>query len=152
MFDFVGNILNDLHPIIVHFPIALLMVSFLLSIAARWKPAWHETSWMLLVIGGLATIPATITGLIAHAPYEETAVITVIETHQFLGIIGTLFTVGVLIWRFRTRLAGHDAGQTTAYLVVAVIGMAWLFVLGGTGGDLVYEYAINVRGVNPLLP
>ena len=152
MFNFIGNIFNDLHPIIVHFPIALLMVSFLLTFGARWQPQWHETSWLLLVLGGLATIPATITGMIAHLPYEETELITFIEPHQFLGLLGTLFTIGVLIWRWRSRTSGNDAGQTTAYLVIALIGIVWLFFLGGTGGNLVYEYAVNVRGVNPLLP
>ncbi len=59
MFEFVSHIFNDLHPILVHFPIALLLVSFGLTIAARFKPEFHETSWLLLVLGGLATLPAT---------------------------------------------------------------------------------------------
>jgi len=33
-----------------------------------------------------------------------------------------------------------------------VLGLLWIFIVGGTGGQLVYEYAVNVRGVNPLLP
>ena len=32
MFDFLGNLQRDLHPIIVHFPIALLVLSFTLSL------------------------------------------------------------------------------------------------------------------------
>lgn len=152
MFDFVGNILNDLHPIFVHFPIALLLVSFGLTAVARLRPEFHETSWLLLVLGGLSTLPATITGLIAHEPYEETASMMFIQSHEMLGIIGTVFTLGVLLWRWQSRKRGEDVGLTTPYLAVAIVGMLWLFVLGGTGGELVYEHGINVRGINPLLP
>ena len=73
MFDFVGNIFTDFHPIIVHFPIALLVVSFGLSITARFNPTWLQAAWITFVIGALATIPATISGIISHVPYEETA-------------------------------------------------------------------------------
>ena len=152
MFDFLGNIFSDLHPIFVHFPIALLLVSFGMTIVARWRPALHETSWLLLVLGGLSTLPATVTGLIAHQPYEETPSMAYIESHEVLGILGTLLTIGVLVWRWRTRRNGSDAGQTRLYAGVAIVGMVWLFLLGGTGGNLVYEYGINVRGINPLLP
>ena len=35
---------------------------------------------------------------------------------------------------------------------VVTVGLLWVVVLGGTGGPLTYEYGINVRGINPLLP
>lgn len=151
MFDFIGNIFTDLHPIFVHFPIALLFVSFGLTVAGQWKAQWHETSWFLLILGGLATIPATISGLIAHRPYEDTPSMVYIESHEMLGIIGTLITLGVLGWRWRSRRQGRDVGLSKVYLVIVVVGLVWLFFLGGTGGNLVYEHGINVRGINPLL-
>ena len=36
--------------------------------------------------------------------------------------------------------------------LVHAIGLALVVIVGGTGGQLTYEYGINVRGVNPLLP
>ena len=41
--------------------------------------------------------------------------------------------------------------QHTLYLGVVLIGMVGLVLSGMTGGDLVFDYGINVRGVNPLL-
>lgn len=152
MFDFIKTIPQDLHPIIVHLPIGLLLVSYGLSFAARLWPHLEASSWLLLVLGGLATIPATVTGLIAHFPYEEHPLIAIIETHQLLGLATTLFTLILLIWRWRSRRAGRDVGQRGFYLVAATIGLVLLVLLGGTGGQLTYEYGINVRGVNPLLP
>ncbi len=60
--------------------------------------------------------------------------------------------VGLVLWRGWSRRKGNDIGRGTLYLGLAGLGLLWLFVLGGTGGNLVYEYAVNVRGVNPLLP
>ncbi len=57
----------------------------------------------------------------------------------------------MLGWRWRSRRAGRDVGQSPLYLGVVAVGLVWLVVVGGTGGELTYEYGINVRGVNPLL-
>lgn len=152
MFNFITTIPQDLHPILVHLPIGLLLVSYTLSFAARLWPHLEESSWLLLVLGGLATIPTTVTGIIAHFPYEETALIDKIQPHELLGIGTTLFTLALLSWRWRSRRAGHDIGQRPFYLIAATIGLLLLVTLGGTGGQLTYEYGVNVRGVNPLLP
>jgi len=76
----------------------------------------------------------------------------VIQPHEILGILGTLLTLALMLVRWRSRRRSNDIGTTTPYLTLAVVGLIWLFFLGGTGGNLVYEYGINVRGVNPLLP
>lgn len=151
MFDFLGNLIRDLHPIVVHFPIALLVVSFTLSLFWRHNESLNATSWLLLVIGGLATLPASVTGLISHIPYEETSLAGVVEQHQILGIVGSLLTLALLAWRYWSRRKGSDIGTKPYYLAIAGIGIVWLFVLGGTGGNLVYKYGVNVEGVNPLL-
>lgn len=152
MFDFIASIPQDLHPIMVHLPIGLLLISFALSFAALRWPQLHESSWLLLVIGGLATVPTAFTGLLAHFPYEETSLASVIEVHQLLGLAGTAITLVTLGWRWRSRRAGRDVGKSAAYLGLVAIGLLWLVVLGGTGGQLTYEYGVNVRGINPLLP
>lgn len=153
MFNFIQNIWLDLHPMFVHFALAGLFVSFGLTLLARvWtNTILNETSWVLLIIGVAAAIPATITGLIAHFPYEETSLAATIEPHQFLGMIGTAVAAGVLSWRFLARRRGQDIDAYPAYLGLALIGLVWLVLLGGTGGNLVFELGVNVRGVNPLL-
>ena len=151
MFDFLGNLQRDLHPIIVHFPIALLVLSFTLSLFWQRNERFNAASWLLLVVGGFATLPAVVTGLISHLPYEDTTLAGVIEQHQLLGLIGSALTLGLLTWRYRSRRKGNDVGSKPYYLAIAGIGIVWLVVLGGTGGNLVYEYGVNVDGINPLL-
>lgn len=154
MFAFFQNIWLDLHPIIVHFAIGGLFMSFALTLLARFRPsvALNQASWILLVVGVVAAIPATVTGLIAHFPYEETTLAAAIEPHQFLGMLGTLATLGMAGWRLNARRKGQDLGTHPVYVGLIVLGLVWVVLLGGTGGNLVYELGINVRGVNPLLP
>lgn len=154
MFDFVQNIWLDLHPMVVHFALAGLFSSYVLTLLARFRPGpmLDEASWVLLVIGVAGAIPSTITGLIAHLPYEETALAAAIEPHQSLGLLGTVIMAGVFVWRYLARRQGQDLSAHPVYLGIMVLGLVWIVLVGGTGGNLVFELGVNVRGVNPLLP
>jgi len=129
MFDFLQHIWQDTHPIIVHFAIAGLFLSFAFSWLARWRsnPFFNEASWYLLLIGVAAAVPSVVTGLIAHSPYEETALASAIEPHQFLGMLGTLACLGLLIWRLIARRAGKDVDSHPVYLgLVGILSIsAW---------------------------
>lgn len=153
MFDFIPNIWRDLHPMIVHFALASLFLSFAFSLLARARgnAQLNEFSWLLLLVGVATIFPSAVTGIVAHLAYEETPLAAIIEPHQLLGMLGTVLAAFVLFWRWQSRRKGKDVGMQPIYLVVAVIGLLWLFLLGGTGGNLVFQHAINVRGVNPLI-
>ena len=98
MLDFIKNIRKDLHPILIHFPIAFLGFSFILSFLSMRVSRWNEASWLLLWVGGLSCIPASVSAVISHFPYEETELHEVIGTHQNFGILGTLFVF--VLWEF----------------------------------------------------
>ena len=53
--------------------------------------------------------------------------------------------------RYWTRRRNRDFGLRIYYLVPAGAGLFWIMLLGGTGGQLTYQYGNNVRGVNLLL-
>ena len=73
--------------------------------------------------------------------------------HEYItGSIVLLTAIGVLGWRFIARRKGQDIGTHPVYVGLIVLGLVWVVLLGGTGGNLVYELGVNVRGVNPLLP
>ena len=145
----------DLHPLLVHFPIALVTVGVITAWAGRFLPSWEslkESSWLMLWVAAIMAVPTTITGLIAHEPYEETILHEVIETHQFSAMAATVVLAVVAIWRWRSRRNGKDVGDSWLYLIIITAIFGLYFFVGSTGGDLVYDYAINVNGVNVLLP
>ncbi|MCH2293040.1 MAG: DUF2231 domain-containing protein [SAR324 cluster bacterium] len=112
---------------------------------------WNEASWLLLWVGGLSCIPASVSGVISHFPYEETELHEVIGTHQNFGILGTLFVLVLVGIHYWTQRRNRDFGLRKSYRVPAAAGLIWIMLLGGTGGQLSYQHGINVRGVNPLL-
>ena len=74
-----------------------------------------------------------------------------IEIHQMLGVLGTLSMLLIVGGRFWRRRQQKDFGWSHGYRVLAAVGLIWVTILGGTGGQLTYEYAVNVRTINPLL-
>ncbi len=153
MLQILTDTLQDLHVIAAHFPIALLVVSAGVSVAMHIKSSANlqHTSWLLLWTGTLGALIASVTGLISHFPYEETELHGVIEVHQMWSFAVTAFFIALTIWRWISRRKGADAGTTPLYLAIILIGILGLILSGMTGGDLVYDYGVNVRGVNPLL-
>ena len=149
----ISDTVEDLHAIIVHFPIALLVLlaALTLYVVLRPKSGMLQTTWLLLVLGTIGAIAATISGLVSHLPYGETEIHGVIEIHQFWSFGVTALFIVATIWRFISRRRGSDCGASIPFLVVVALGTGLLVMSGMTGGDLVFDYGINVRGVNPLL-
>jgi uncharacterized membrane protein len=142
-----NGLLAYLHPAVVHFPIALLVVSVALDFAARRWPALRFSGWVLLALGALATIPATITGIIAHLPYEETEFLPLIERHQYTAFAATGLFLGLAAWRWRAIRRGDDIAGSALYSGLALVGLVLILATGLLGGGLVYDYGIGVRGV-----
>jgi uncharacterized membrane protein len=137
------------HGAIIHFPIALLIVSIVLDLAARNSTFLHRAAWLSLLIGTVATIPATITGLIAHLPYEESPKLAVIEQHQFMAFATTAAFVALTVWRWRVRRRGKELGGILPYRALAVLAIGLLVLTWYNGGVLVHVHGIGVTGVAP---
>lgn len=147
MTDLISNLFIHLHPAITHFPIVLLIASVLLDLYGRWQPAVRQTAWITLLLGTLAAIPAVITGIIAHFPYEESAVIESIEQHQWLGFLTTGVFIALTAWRWRSRRTNGEQTASWLYLAVGVIGLVVLTLAGLTGGNLVYNLGVGVKDI-----
>ena len=149
----IADTIEDLHPITAHFPIALLVVFAGLTVFAAFRRiGWVlEASWLLLLLGTLGAVVATVSGLVSHFPYEETKVHDVIEVHLRWSVAVTVTFIVLTVWRLVSRLRGSDVGSSIPFAAFVVLGTGVLAISGMTGGDLVFDYGINVRGVNPLL-
>ncbi len=142
------NMINHAHGAINHFPIALLFVSAILDAVAGKRPNLRSTAWLLLVLGTLGAIAATITGLVSHLAYEDDPILlAAMEPHQFLAFGTTAIFAGLTAWRWRSLRRGSDVGGTPPYLAIALLGLAVLGVTGFLGGNLVSEWGIGVSGI-----
>ncbi|CAM3341269.1 DUF2231 domain-containing protein [Hydrogenibacillus schlegelii] len=138
MVDFLFTLTQDLHPMVVHFPIVLFFLSFLMALVGLKRPPFPEMEWHLFVLATIASPVAVVTGIIAHRPYEESSLAPVIVPHQLSAILGTLALIALAVWRYAGRRKGKDIGRQNGYRMVALLGLVWIFFVGGTGGQLVY--------------
>lgn len=137
--------MESAHPLVVHFPIALLLTAVLidlLAIALK-RPAWHRVALWNLVLGTLGAGLAVWSGLRAAEVAKHTFEIhQVMELHQRLGI--ATLTLGSLIvaWRLVARdQLGPRSRALATLLMAAMVGT--LAYGAHLGGRLVYEFGVG---------
>ncbi|HET9570056.1 MAG TPA: DUF2231 domain-containing protein [Bacteroidales bacterium] len=135
--------LTHLHPMIVHFPIALVTIGFLAELASlvfKKETSLPKISSYLLIIGTLAAIAAVLAGVFFTEELTGEAG-SIEEKHAFLAFIttGLLFLTSLL--RFLSLLRGKES-KTTKQLtfVLYLLSMIAVSVTGFLGGTLVYSY------------
>ncbi len=140
------------HPIFVHFAIALTLAAVLLDGMDVWQgnETWQQAGRLnlLLGVGGLAL--AVLSGWFENqlprvqGPFEA-QVHELLEYHEYLGFGLLGFFVFLLIWRWRIQ------GQVSVvFLALAFLGVIGMAVQGYLGGEVVYRYGVGVKAVEAL--
>lgn len=141
----------DLHPLLVHFPIALLLASVALDWAGLiWKgKGFDRAGWHTLLLGLVATVLTLITGLLAarDVPAGSPALAT-LNTHRALGI--ATLVVFALQAACHVRSKGvYSSGKRALHTLVQIGGVALIVAVGYLGGELVYSYGVGVTAIAP---
>ncbi len=134
--------LHEVHPALVHFPIALLPLTVAAD-AAGSITRDHRLSWLGrwgMVASAASAAIAGIAGLIAQ---EEVSVdgpsMDTLITHRNLNLAVVALTSALAVRRLGQRRAG------AAYLVTAGAALGGLLYRGYLGGKVVYEYGVGVQ-------
>jgi len=142
----------DFHPFVVHFAIALLLVSVLFDVLSvtMERPHLQTVGWWNLFLGFLASLFAVITGLYAKnsAIFTE-GVFPLLTYHQYLGIATAIVFTVLFVWRSSNQRALPERRRSW-YLGGAVLGAILLIATGFIGGLLVFEHGANVEEVQRL--
>jgi uncharacterized membrane protein len=136
--------LPNLHPLLVHFPIALLPVSValdLLGVVTGRRDAQSAGRWMLW-LGTLGAALAVFTGHeAAEALRVGAAAGALMATHHDVAM-GVLAAAAALsLW----RLVAPEPRWRAVYLVVAVGLLAALVVVSDLGGQMVFRHGVAVH-------
>ena len=138
---------HPLHPLTVHFPIALLFTSVffdLLGIVTENKN-FKQTGWWLLLLGLIGGIVSASFGMWTEEQVEAMGVPEeAVDRHEMFAIITLLVFAALAVLRWRTR-SSWSTRERTLYLCVAMGGLLLLGVTGFYGGELVYRYGAGVQ-------
>jgi uncharacterized membrane protein len=136
----------QLHPVVDHFTVSLLIVAVLIDLIASMAPTrmWiRYTALTLLILGALAAGGSFLTGDMesdriwkALGPPAQ----AILKTHAQLGEYLAI-TFGVLaLWRILIQAFAFMAGSRVIYLIVAIVAVILIGYTAHLGGDLVYDY------------
>lgn len=144
--------LDNLHPLFVHFPIALLGLFFVLDLIGSWSGNmdWRRTASWFLYAGTFFAGITVVMGLIAAGSVAHGGdVHEIMENHEHLGI-SVLLTAAILsVWRLlaKNQIAG---AANTLYLMFAAILTGLLILTADLGGLMVYQYGVAVEPVTEI--
>lgn len=147
--------IGSLHPQVVHFVVALLIVGVIARIVSLIPlgPRWSFANGMaatLILLGTGAAVVAVESGLDAHEKVESIpGVQQAVNVHEMYGkdtrnIFLVVSVLEIAVLATATRKPGVSTGLRALSALVGVVGCVYLFEAGDHGGDLVYSYAGGV--------
>jgi len=141
--------MTNLHPVVVHFPIAFLVAFLLMDVMGSLlqKQSWRELATGLLYLGTLTAGVAVAVGLMAEASVEHGEnVHLILERHKLLGISILCLSVLLSIWRLLS--GGVVNGVSNIVFILLAVFLNILLVLGADlGGLMVYKHGVAVEAV-----
>jgi uncharacterized membrane protein len=139
--------MDNIHPLLVHFPIALFTTFFALDLlgALVKKQNWRNAASFLLYFGTVGAAFTVAAGFIAAGSVEHgEEVHAIMERHEHLGI--SVLTLSLLLSGWRLISGGVLRGSANSIFLLLT---ALLCVLTGMGADLgglmVYHYGVAVK-------
>ena len=140
---------THIHPMIIHFPIALLIVGFLFDFAGVFvkKEFFSRTGFYLLILGTLGVVAAYITGNLAGKGIAEAGTLKqAIDTHEgaatltlWLMIIASVVRLGLVL------LKKYEGTFQWISLIIFLAGVLSIARTGYYGGELVFKHAAGIQ-------
>jgi uncharacterized membrane protein len=133
--------LQEMHPALVHFPVALLPLAVAADAVGSLTGNQSAFSFgqVAICIAAIGAIGAAVTGLVAG---EEVNVKgrsqDMLITHRNLNFIATVVATGMAIWRI------NEGKPSAGYFVAGAAGICILAYTAYLGGKLVYSVGVGV--------
>jgi len=144
----------NVHPLIVHFPIALLFVAALIDtigLVLKNQAMWKNTAFVLYVLGGLAVVAAFFSGKQAgDSVFLATDASALLTSHADMALWVLYFFGGYALLRAVTYFAKLESRmgiRFTVYLI-GLGGLALVWMTADRGAQMVFKYGVGVQAVN----
>lgn len=146
----------NLHPIVVHIPIALLVVAVLIDLIRLFKrehSALNLTVQFLYGLGTLGLIFAFISGRQATETVEVAGqAFSVLASHENWALATMIFFIAFFGLRFAAYWYQLDTRKSicVASVFLGLIGMGLVTITGDRGGELVFSHGVGVAAIEEL--
>jgi len=135
----------NVHPVLVHFPIALWLAALLFQVLAVWRGSdeMQRTAARLLYLGTLGALVTVWSGLAAARSVPEGDALRAVGVHETMMLVSTSLALALCMLAFFAR-----RNFTSQLRKVLLLGLGILAVLVTIGADrgaqLVYGYGAAV--------
>lgn len=135
--DFLVSFVGRLHPLLVHFPIALLLVGAAVRVyaLASKRPEVSLAARVLVVVGAVSAVAASVAGLALSSTDDwNGAALERLQLHRALGLLAA--TMAVAAAALERRLS--DTLRFRAELIPLFLCAVFVAAAGHVGGLLVF--------------
>jgi uncharacterized membrane protein len=145
--------MENIHPLLVHFPIAFLSAFFAVDLIATIakKPQWRNAASWFLYFGALSAIFTVIAGFnAAETVAHGEDVHEIMQHHEHIGLSILSLSLGLSAWRLKS--GALITGWTNSFFL-ALSGLLFGLIVQGAdlGGLMVYQYGVAVKTAQPLV-
>ncbi len=140
--------LGELHPVIIHFPIALIFLALVFDILywlKRLQIFQSIAGWMIIAVAVLL-IPTALTGFLAEDFYPEGD--PDVFRHQNMAIATAIFTICYAIFRGYV-LFNQKIISVYVYLLLGIINIGLISTTAEFGGIVVRGKGIMYNSLRP---
>jgi uncharacterized membrane protein len=139
--------MKPIHPMLVHFPIALLLLSVTADLAAFFADiqTLRDTAWWSLLGAAVSGVFTVLAGLydMRRAQLQE-EVHARVHRHMKVGLTLLAALAGLTLWRWTIHTSPESA-VGWSYLAAALLVAGLTVLQGWLGGELVYSDGVFVR-------
>lgn len=134
----------NIHPIFVHFPVALLTTYAVLELLRfnffTRQPYWFYVKAILVILGTLSGYVTLVTGLMAEELIEDQSLNSLISRHEFWAFTSMgIFTIIALAYLW-SWWKGRFEMRSKLVFVLALAGIICLLITGALGGSIVFGH------------
>ncbi|MEE9166183.1 MAG: DUF2231 domain-containing protein [Candidatus Neomarinimicrobiota bacterium] len=133
---------ETVHPLFVHFPIALLSTGWLFDVMGTFlkKQSLRDSGWWCLVFGVVSTLFTIPTGFLADRVTGHMAdPFPLYNTHGVLQITSSVLFLILLVWRWKAQCRLPEKPLLYLYFGIGGLAVVLLFYGGHLGAQLAGE-------------